>query len=373
MIQYGIPTPQQFKSTTSPAGSRFRVKRLVTGRGSDLSLIDTALAAWEAAQRSQNQADKVKALRHISSACTQYLKNRIGKKTPLANQRKAEVRRLQATAVQILGKVSAAEGAFAANKHKAQLHGKHQNTTSLAKGYQHERTSYLKSGKQYAMAASAVHDDMDNFSGSSYKQYVNAFNREYAQQVENFDEDSARKALGVAYLSKSDRMEYMAIPHDGVFNRADGTPLNSTERSFGRRLAEVWAMDRYGNLFVKNPRSVGGMNYFNHSSFNAGNDVICAGNILFNAGGVLVYIDNGSGHYKPDAEALRSVLAYFDELGIDMREMRVGLMNPQSGQPVDYQALTVLGWPGIDPTRVAGDWLDQFNQALDLPNGPISA
>ena len=43
----------------------------------------------------------------------------------------------------------------------------------------------------------------------------------------------------------------------------------------------------------------------NHSSLNAGGDVISAGEIEFQAGQI-TYIDNASGHYKPTAKQVQN-------------------------------------------------------------------
>lgn len=53
---------------------------------------------------------------------------------------------------------------------------------------------------------------------------------------------------------------------------------------------------------------------FNHSSYLAGAEVICAGCLYIgynnrrgmDAPGMLAHIDNGSGHYKPREENLRN-------------------------------------------------------------------
>lgn len=375
MSREGIPSAAQFKADTSPPKSSFPVKSLLIGRGSEMALIDSALAEWDAVHGGLAKDLKVSALRHISGACSTYLKNRIEKKTALSMRRKSEVRKLLDLSLAALKKIDTAEGAFAAKKSKATVHGKLDGkATSLSGGYAHERTSYLNTGKQYAAAASAIHDNIDNFSKSSFKTFAKAYDAELTQQTSNFGAAKAQKMLQVTYLTKSQRMAYLAIPNDGAFMRADGTALESTDVMRGRRMGDVWAMDRYGNMFVKDVTSSAGPGgYFNHSSFNAGNDVICAGVCVFNRGGVLVYIDNGSGHYKPDAEALRSALAFFAEEGVDLREMRVGLMNPATDTPVSYQALTVLKTPNIKPQVYPSDWLDAFDDALNLPHGPISA
>ncbi len=373
MAREGIPTEAQFKQATSPPKTAVPVKWLLTGRGSEMVLIDSALAEWDAGH-SGPQHVQVKALRHITGACATYLKSRIDKSSSLATRRKGEVRKVLDLALAALKKLDVAEGTFASHKTKAVMHGKFEGkTTSLSGGYQHERTSYVKSGKTAAVAASALHGDIDNFSTSSYKTYMKSYGEALQQEMVN-NKAKAQSNLQVAYLTKGDRMAYLAIPQGGVFRRPDGTALVSTDVNWGKRVGEVWSMDRYGNMFVKNPLSIPNKGrYFNHSSFNAGNDVICAGVCLFNPGGRLVYVDNGSGHYKPDSEAMRTALAFLAEEGVDLREMRVGLLNPVTGEPVSYQALTVLRTPNINPATLPSDWDDAFDAALNLPHGPIMA
>jgi len=47
-------------------------------------------------------------------------------------------------------------------------------------------------------------------------------------------------------------------------------------------------------MFVKSGNPIDQTKSFNYSSFNEGNDVVCAGRCVFSARGVLLYIDNGS-------------------------------------------------------------------------------
>lgn len=104
-------------------------------------------------------------------------------------------------------------------------------------------------------------------------------------------------------------------------------------------------MDKYGNLFVEatgerkdyvSYSSRGGYTVktsdaFNHSSFTAGNDVICAGCIHVGydsrAGreepGVLSFIDNNSGHYKPTAENLHNCIIVLRDQGVNIDDVMV--------------------------------------------------
>ena len=61
----------------------------------------------------------------------------------------------------------------------------------------------------------------------------------------------------------------------------------------------------------------------NHSSILAGDEVAGAGNIIFN-NGKLSFIDNGSGHYKPEKWILRQPLAALLKKGVDISEATIG-------------------------------------------------
>jgi len=63
-----------------------------------------------------------------------------------------------------------------------------------------------------------------------------------------------------------------------------------------------------------------GKNPFYHSSYMAGQDVLCAGRIFVKQGN-LVGIDNASGHYKPSADHLRRAIRELDRQGVDLEEL----------------------------------------------------
>lgn len=365
MSREGIPAPGEFKASTSPGKSKFAVKRAFVGRGSDMTLIDAAIAEWDGAQSGNDVSRKVVALRHIVKTCSLYLKSRIGKNTTLCSKRKGQVRRVLDLALAALKRFDAAEGSFASKKSKGVIHGRFDGqTTSLAGAYKHERTSYEKTGKTYAAAATVL-SDMEGFGTSTYQQYVGEFER---QLRESGGSAESKKNMSVAYLTKNDRMSYLAIAHDGVFKRPDGTEVYSAGVDMsGARCGDMWAMDRYGNFFVKAAGAIKGKGaYFNHSSFCAGTDVVCAGVCMFNKGGILVYLDNNSGHYKPDAEAVRSTLAFLNDEGVKISLIRVGLATGHDSIK-SYLARTVLNNRGITSARDE-DWPVNYNGPLNLPD-----
>ena len=90
----------------------------------------------------------------------------------------------------------------------------------------------------------------------------------------------------------------------------------------------MYAMDAYGNIITKqlddNEVFNKGFSRFNHSSFNAGADVICAGMIYFQKG-KLLWIDNNSGHYKPTKDNLKNAVNILAGDGADLASTIVGI------------------------------------------------
>jgi len=122
------------------------------------------------------------------------------------------------------------------------------------------------------------------------------------------DDMGAQNTAQVHFLRKTERVgQFLTWCENHLFYKTVGLPHTSAGR-------EIYAMDRYGNLitmaptafFKPNSRTYGanGSVQHNHSSLNAGADVISAGEIEFNAGRI-THIDNRSGHYKPTAKQVQ--------------------------------------------------------------------
>ena len=90
----------------------------------------------------------------------------------------------------------------------------------------------------------------------------------------------------------------------------------------------MYAMDEYGTLFASPAAGLARRGqYWNHSSFNAGKDVICAGMIKIH-GGVLQYVDNNSGHYKPTRQHLHAMMTIIANEGINLAGTTVLVRQP---------------------------------------------
>jgi hypothetical protein len=166
----------------------------------------------------------------------------------------------------------------------------------------------------------------------------------------------------VLYMSKMQRLSYMAAIEDGRFYRAtDGSLIDMSgttveddlgQGDAGESATAIFACDRYGGLFlVKNDMKDkdGNSIQLNHSTLLAGNEVLCAGTLSIKKG-VLKGISNLSGHYRPDTTALKA------------------LLRDWQGEDVDIQTVLVLdGLLAIEtmaPRYLQGDHTDRGTDRL---------
>ena len=95
------------------------------------------------------------------------------------------------------------------------------------------------------------------------------------------------------------------------------TQANGTEYPYSTRnmSGDAYAMDVDLNLYTVPYQEEGDPLAIHHSSFLAGGNALCAGMIIVDQG-VLIHIDNNSGHYKPSTHNLLNLLfALRHELG----------------------------------------------------------
>jgi len=166
----------------------------------------------------------------------------------------------------------------------------------------------------------------------------------------------------VLYMSKMQRLSYMAAIEDGRFYRAtDGSVIDMSgttvaddlgQGDAGEKATAIYACDRYGGLFLvkndlndKNGNSI----QLNHSTLLAGNEVLCAGTISIKKG-VLMGITNLSGHYRPDTIALKA------------------LLRDCQGEDVNLQSVLVMdqlvGIETMAPRYLQGDHTDRGKDRL---------
>jgi len=281
----------------------------------------------------------------VISRCNKWLNTKEAKLNnatdPDANvkMRAARVRTLMDEAWDELSQsdagVANAFGAYVTRKNAAP-----KQTSGMSSGYGQERAAYLKSGKTQSVSASLIDDLLDTgrtrneFHPASAK--INTA-REESIAYRNTRKNMLNKAvkqrklaeltmkdwnkihniaasirepgeLETRYMRRPERLNYMLESDD-----VGGLRYIVGQRSAQTTGTAQWpyAMDEYGNIYTANDEideSRAGKAMFNHSTFTAGDEVVCAGMLSIAANGKLGHIDNNSGHYKPTLDQLKAVV-----------------------------------------------------------------
>lgn len=225
---------------------------------------------------------------------------------------------------------------FAARKESNSYSGSFQ---SLQGGYKHERTTYLQSGKTKAVSGSTA-SALVEFSGQlGIDLQGKTFNTLTLEEFKNLVSTYAPELLEseeVVFLKKQDRIGYLVVVENGVMFTGAQERFDTGGAGF-TTTGHPYIIDQYGSLYTTDHVAMGRAlpqeQRFNHSSFNAGKDVICAG-IVRAQNGRLAYIDNNSGHYKPDRIQLLNALIVLDGCGVDLTKVRVGWKSLERGKIV---------------------------------------
>lgn len=329
-------------------------KTLLTRARRRLVPIDIALAAWHDAKPglrellSQNALD---AVTNIIGNCQAWLKARETDESKTLNLRRPVVMKL-------LGQATMRLTIHRFTEKKAE--GK-KPTKALAPGYQQELAAYIERMKGLnPPSGSTVHFFKEWFADPINKDDVGRYLNRMDNKVQaalgkdfedltlaeyetlfsflNFDaqlKDQLTEPVRVQYLRKQDRLRFMYWVADGKLVNAFGL-FTTTGNKW------MYAMDQYGNLFSTQKKDAKEKakfaefesyqaTKFNHSSFNAGKEIVCAGE-LEAVDGVLQYIDNASGHYQPTREHLKQCVATLQGAGLNLAHTRVGVMEKQNGE-----------------------------------------
>jgi hypothetical protein len=257
--------------------------------------------------------------------------------------------------------------------------------TSLGKGYQFERKTYLDSGKTQApFSGSRIRDIIDtrnDVRGTDTDFHkMNARTWNDVSAMAGGELDGMPPAVRMYFLNKVQRLKLLVTcvdmgPQGPRWVDLQGQPMHTrfpNTRTFASPEAcQIYAMDRYGNLFVDydnmaygtfvlgavaNPAraAVQARGQTNHSSLCAGREVICGGSIFF-WHGQLVHIDNKSGHYAPKHDALFRAVELVRDAGANIDYLRVTVATANSEDLYRARTFLVRGQP---------DWADQ-NPAHD--------
>lgn len=161
----------------------------------------------------------------------------------------------------------------------------------------------------------------------------------------------------------------LIVPYfDGIFYDSNQDLCSLDNLRHGKFGSLPYVMDQYENLFMKNDclNFNGRDNCVNHSSFNAGSGVVCAGTFVINEDGHLLSINNNSGHYKPDGMAMHRCVKSLYNQGANLQSTLVVVTNQESAASA-WHASTFIDNPKSDP-----DWSIDLDDRLQLrPPGII--
>jgi hypothetical protein len=206
----------------------------------------------------------------------------------------------------------------------------------LSMGYANERGAYLLFNKSKSLSGSLIddllHKKKDRNLNTLPVKAEAKFDKQYRskhkeleelslsdwKKIDDIAQDVNGHQLEVRYMRKFERLKVM-LESDG----AGGLRYVVGQRSANCG-ASSWpyAMDEWGNIYTADHDVVankGGYAMFNHSTFTAGDKVVCAGMLQIDAAGKLTAIDTNSGHYKPSRAQLQAVVGILQtEYHVDM-------------------------------------------------------
>jgi hypothetical protein len=370
-IKPEITTYEDFKRSTNPMFPR-----------KSLAGVDDALKKWATVKDGASKDQRVKQLRVLANACVAYVS---AKETKKQTKESAKGKKPSDRLLNRMARVKALTGetflrlAFEQYDYQKSVAGgaQHQNLavarTNLAdlKGtYKHERSNFVNTkalsglkGTQTAInpqGASFVHQKIDenkavpmqvpaNIAAMLTKGFDHLSLNEFNALQSHFSQ--GQQGLGhlpnVHFARKDERFrELMLVPLDGLLRTSSGDVCDVKWNAY--------ALDCYGNLLVaKANRSwTHGQSgaQFNHSTLAAGRDVICAGEIKIEKG-LIKYISNESGHYKPtSAQLANAILVLSEEYLLPVFDSLEEIVDVSSGAKVSYN--TTLSFMATNPGLV---------------------
>lgn len=337
-------------------------------RGAELTQIDMAMDAWQNGYCMPSQ--KVAALFNICKMCHRWKDAKVKKTTPNSQWRRSIVQQLsdQAYARLQFETTPRAQPQDAAQTFRQKqidsfeerkrvqrqwqfTGGKPLDVRTLQSGYARERETYLASGKTEAISGSQIHALLKNATTYGLAGKPPDFSKVTKEQFEQYVRTYGRDLIitHVKFFKKADRITKLVVVENGFL--WDG-PNHHFDTSGAVNSQYPYAIDEYGNLLstFENDGLTKGNERFNHSTFNAGKDVICAG-MLSVLGGRLVYIDTLSGHYAPTKENLCNALTILRRsCRIDLRAVTCAAIE-LNRKYKSGRAISTYAAAGLEETR----------------------
>ena len=127
-------------------------------------------------------------------------------------------------------------------------------------------------------------------------------------------------AGAVRYLAPEEQALFEVFIVDGLLVDHRGWPIDADTTEFFGSDSDLWSpygiyvMDHCGRIFLTFLHETG---LFHHSTFLAGQPVASAGELLV-IDGLIVYLDNASGHYKPPGGIAAQVVHRLKVLEADL-------------------------------------------------------
>ena len=316
--------------------------------GSNLVEIIAAIKHYEAVLGA-NAGEQQKALCSILSRSSRWFKTKQSKvKVTKTGERKGTntlvkrsraVNTLMREAATALNGFSnglgSAMGSYLRNKMKGA-----RPTGSLSGGYANERSAYLIFNKSTSLSGSLIDDYLEskknadrnenrlpaeahrNFKQTYKGKSLDDLTVDDWMAINNIARDLEGKQLEVKYMKRHERLSHM-LESDGagglrfaVGQRSAATPVVNDPVWGQKPGAWPYAMDEWANIYTANDvlaNNKDGYAMFNHSTFTAGDDVVCAGTLNIDTRGKLTSIDTNSGHYKPTREQLKVCIEILQE------------------------------------------------------------
>ena len=351
-----------------------------------LAAIDYLLVRWSMIKDGPSSDTRLEILRKLSRACVAYLAvkeakktkkeqslfgrpsprllNRIDKVKQLAQQvflrlaferysyQKGRTKKGQGLPSKLEGSLADLKGSYAheranfqAIKQDQGLHGTATPINPQGASFVHQRFDPNAPGAAEAAAAAppAIAALLAKGFNSLTLAEFNTLSAHFAAGGPTLGADQL-----VHFARKDERLrEQMLVPEGGLLYNTRG---ELAELKWG-----AYAIDRYGNLFVEkaNRSWQEGQRtaQFNHSTLCAGRAVICAGTIKVSKG-LITYISNESGHYKPTTQQLiNAIYTLSDEYTLPLLESVKEVEEMSAAGPVKHQGM--LAFLGAHPELVA--------------------
>jgi hypothetical protein len=321
-------------------------------RGKELTAIDMAMDAWQDGFCVPQQ--KIAALIGIAGACDAWVEAKKEKQSENTAWRMIAVTTLRDQVVARLAferipraqpqdpalafrqkQIDAFEERKRIQKQYQFAGGTPLPVRPLHGGYAKERESYIESDKTAAASATTVHTMIAKEDGQWAKLRFDKLTLEQFNEIAQ----SAKAhyfSPHVKFYKKADRITKLIIVEQGLMwdgpNNLFDTGDAATTMDEG---LYPYAIDEYGNLISVNEvdkklAMIGKGERFNHSTLNAGKNVVCAGTIGVKKG-QLTYIDTSSGHYQPTKQNLRTALLILRGCKVDLTNVTTTAIESSDG------------------------------------------